>query len=155
MITKLVNHSRALVVVVTLATLALAISPLSTPIAIAVVQDSSVEPNQVVKARMQTIVKGILSAWDKADVVCLGEGHGNKNDSDLRITLIQHPDFIRKVNVIIVEFADSMHQDLLDRLAVEGEDISRERLREVWKYTMERSCGSYRYTKHSCVLYAR
>jgi len=28
-----------------------------------------------------------------------------------------------------------MHQDVLDRLAVDGEDISHEQLREVWKYT--------------------
>jgi len=135
MISMLINRRQALVVAVALGTLALAISPPSKPSAIAVVQDSSVEPDQVVKARLQTIVKDILSAWDKADVVCLGEGHGNKNDSDLRITLIQHPDFIRKVNVIIVEFADSMHQDVLDRLALDGEDIPREQLREVWKYT--------------------
>jgi hypothetical protein len=73
--------------------------------------------------------------WDKVDVVCLGEGHGSKDDSNLRIALIEHPDFLHKVNVIIVEFADSVHQDLLDRLALEGEDIPREQLRAVWKDT--------------------
>ncbi len=48
-------------------------------------QASVVEPNQAAKARLQNIVKGILAAWDKADVVCLGEDRGGKNDSDLRI----------------------------------------------------------------------
>lgn len=85
------------------------------------------------KSRLQGIVKEILAAWDKADVVCLGEDHGRKNDSDLRIALIEHPDFVRKVNVIIVEFANSAHQDILDRLALEGENISREELSVVWK----------------------
>lgn len=98
-------------------------------------QSSAVRPDEATKARLQSVVKGILAAWDKADVVCLGEDHGSKNDSDLRIAVIEHPDFIRKVNVIMVEFADSLHQDLLDQLVIEGEDIPRERLRAVWKDT--------------------
>jgi hypothetical protein len=87
------------------------------------------------KTRLKNIVTGILAAWDKSDVVCLGEGHGSKSDSDLRLALIEHPDFVRKVKAIIVEFADSVHQDILDRLALEGEFIPREKLREVWKDT--------------------
>jgi hypothetical protein len=103
--------------------------------ALAQTQPSVVEPDQATKARLQNIVKGLLAAWDKADVVCLGEDHGSKNDSDLRIALIEHPDFARKVNAIIIEFADTMHQNLLDRLALEGEDIPRDQLRVVWKDT--------------------
>lgn len=103
--------------------------------ALAQTQPSVIEPNQAAKARLQNIVEGILAAWDKADVVCLGEDHGSKNDSDLRIALIEHPDFARKVNAIIVEFADAIHQGILDRLTLEGEDIPRERLRVVWKDT--------------------
>lgn len=98
-------------------------------------QASIVEPNETIKVRLQTIINGILAAWDKADVVCLGEDHGSRNDSDLRIALVQHPDFIRKVNVIIVEFADTLHQDLLDRFILEGEDIPRDQLRAAWKDT--------------------
>ena len=99
------------------------------------VQAPSVEPSEATKARLQGIVEGIVSKWAKFDVVCLGEGHGSKDDSNLRIALIEHPDFLRKVNVVIVEFADSVHQDILDRLALEGEDIPREKLRAVWKDT--------------------
>lgn len=89
-------------------------------------------PTEVTKARLQPIVKGILAAWDKADVVCLGEDHGGKNDSDLRITLVEHSDFVRKVKVIMVESANIAHQDILDRFILEGEDMSREKLRIVW-----------------------
>jgi hypothetical protein len=83
--------------------------------------------------RLQGIVKEIMAVWAKADVVCLGEDHGRKNDSDLRIALIEHPDFVLKVEVIIVEFANPIHQDILDRLALEGENIPREELRSVWR----------------------
>ena len=41
--------------------------------ALAQTQPSVVEPNQAAKARLQNIVKGILAAWDKADVVCLAK----------------------------------------------------------------------------------
>ena len=85
------------------------------------------------KARLQGIVRGILAAWDSADVVCLGEDHGRKNDSDLRLALIEHPDFARKVSVIIVEFATTSHQDILDRLVVDGQDIPRDQLSVVWR----------------------
>jgi hypothetical protein len=93
---------------------------------------TDVLPTEVTKARLQQIVKGILAAWDKSDVVCLGEDHGGKNDSDLRITLVEHPDFIRKVKVIMVESANVAHQDILDRFILEGEEMSREKLRVVW-----------------------
>jgi len=97
--------------------------------------DQSVVPDKATKARLENIVKGILHAWDTYDVVCLGEGHGDKNDSDLRISLVEHPDFSRKVKSIIVESADSLQQALLDRFILDGENLSREQLRAVWKET--------------------
>jgi hypothetical protein len=90
---------------------------------------------QAPKGRLAPIVDGILAAWDTADVVCLGEDHGRKNDSDLRLAVIRHPDFVRKVNVIMVEFANSDHQDILDRLALDGEDVPRAELSRVWRDT--------------------
>ncbi len=133
--------------------------------AIAQTQASVVEPNEAAKARLQNIVKGILAAWDKADVVCLGEDHGGKNDSDLRIALVEHPDFVRKVNVIIVESANAAHQDILDRFILEGEDHTRTywivsflKVKTclatdcAWSGAMptEQKSGSHQFTKHFC-----
>ncbi|MGZ8846266.1 MAG: hypothetical protein ACXW3C_07355 [Pyrinomonadaceae bacterium] len=64
--------------------------------------------------------------------MCLGEDHGSKNDSDLRIALVEHPDFVRKVRVIMVESASVTRQDVLDRFILEGEEMPREKLRVVW-----------------------
>ena len=94
---------------------------------------SDVHPSPATKARLQPIVKGIIAAWDKFDVVCLGEDHGSKNDSDLRIALIEDPDFVRKVRVIMIESANIAHQDVLDRFVLEGEEMSREQLSVVWR----------------------
>ncbi len=89
-------------------------------------------PTDATRTRLQPIIKGILAAWDKFDVVCLGEDHGSKNDSDLRIALVEDPDFVRKVRVIMVESASVTRQDVLDRFILEGEDMPREQLRVVW-----------------------
>jgi uncharacterized iron-regulated protein len=94
---------------------------------------SDVHPSPATQARLQPIVKGILAAWDNFDVVCLGEDHGSKNDSDLRIALIEDPDFVRKVRVIMIESASIDHQDVLDRFVLEGEEMSREQLSVVWR----------------------
>jgi hypothetical protein len=93
---------------------------------------NDVRPTENTKMRLQPIVKGILAAWDKADLVCLGEDHGSKNDSDLRIAVVEDPNFIRKVKVIMIESANVAHQDVLDRFVIDGDDMSREKLRVVW-----------------------
>lgn len=93
----------------------------------------SVIPTAAVKSKLDPVVMGILSLWDKADVVCLGEDHGSKNDSDLRIALVAYPDFVKKVRVIMVESANVAHQDILDRFIVNGESMNRQQLSAVWK----------------------
>lgn len=125
---------RGLVIAIVLTTVALAASSPQKhwDSAITQTRSSAVGPNEAVRARLQGIIKGILAAWDKADVVCLGEDHGSKNDSDLRISLVEHPDFVRKVKMVIVESANAHHQDILDRFILEGEDLPREKLRVVW-----------------------
>jgi len=100
---------------------------------LALVHRSSAQvPLVDVATDLRGIVEGILAAWEKADVVCLGEGHGDQNDSGLRLALVRHPEFAPRVAVIVVEFADVVQQPLLDRLVLEGEDLPRDQLRRVW-----------------------
>lgn len=79
------------------------------------------------------LVEGILAAWKTADVVCLGEDHGRQYDSDLRITLVRHPAFPTTVRVIVIEWVNPIHQDLLDRFILDGVLLSREELAPVWR----------------------
>jgi hypothetical protein len=83
--------------------------------------------------RYASVVEGILAAWKTADVVCLGEDHGRQYDSDLRIALVRHPAFPRTARAIVVESANPIHQDLLDRFIVDGETMSREQLAPIWR----------------------
>jgi hypothetical protein len=88
-------------------------------------------------AGLDAIVRTLLSAFDQSDIVALGEWHGLiPLDSDLRIALVRHPDFAKKVRSIVVEFASTTEQPTLDRY-IRGENVSKARLEQVWKTTTQ------------------
>jgi len=76
------------------------------------------------------ITRTIVSAFDKFDIVALGEAHERTQDSDLRVAVVRHPDFAKKVRSIVVEFATTAEQATLDRY-IRGENVSRAQLERV------------------------
>jgi hypothetical protein len=66
--------------------------------------------------------------FDHADVLALGEAHGRKVDSDLRLRLIQHPDFAKRVSTVVVEFAAVDNQVPLTRYVI-GDSVPFEQLK--------------------------
>jgi hypothetical protein len=54
------------------------------------------------------------------------------------LRLIRDPAFARKVNDIVIEFANPIHQSVLDRFTG-GEDVTREELDRVWTVTNQKS----------------
>jgi hypothetical protein len=88
-------------------------------------------------AGLDGIVSALIAAFDQADVVALGEWHGRiRLDSDLRIALVRHPDFAKKVRSIVVEFGSTTEQSTLDRY-IRCENVSRAQLEQVWKTTTQ------------------
>jgi len=83
-------------------------------------------------AGIDGIVRTLISAFDQVDIVALGEVHGRKLDSDLRIALIRHPDFAKKIRSIVVEFGSTTEQATLDRY-IRGENVSKAQFEQVWK----------------------
>jgi len=81
-------------------------------------------------AGIDGVVRALISVYDQVDVVALGESHQRRIDSDLRIALVRHPDFAKKVRSIVVEFATSTEQTTLDRY-IRGENVSRAQLKRV------------------------
>src|SRR5262249_45611664 len=82
------------------------------------------------------IARTLVSSFDQVDIVALGEAHQRRLDSDLRIALVRHPDFAKKVRSIVVEFGSTTEQSTLDRY-IRGENISPAQLAEVGKTTTE------------------
>ena len=87
------------------------------------------------------IARTLISAFDHADIVALGEWHGRiRLDSDLRIALVRHPDFAKKVRSIVVEFGSTTEQSTLDRY-IRGENVPPAQLEQVWKTTTQAANG--------------
>lgn len=84
------------------------------------------------RSDLAPVVDGILHLWREADLICLGEEHGSRADADLRLALIADPRFAETVDVVLLEAASPLHQDLLDRFVVDGEELDREALRPIW-----------------------
>jgi hypothetical protein len=91
-------------------------------------------------AGVDGIVRALISVFDQVDIVALGEVHERKLDSDLRIALVRHPDFAKKVRSIVVEFGSTTEQSTLDRY-IRGENISPAQLAQVWKTTTQAGNG--------------
>src|SRR3989442_8606881 len=86
------------------------------------------------------IARTLISAFDQADIVALGETHVWRLDTDLRIAVVRHPDFAKKVRSIVVEFGSTSEQSTLDRY-IRGENVSRAQLEQVWKTTTQAANG--------------
>jgi len=78
------------------------------------------------------IIGALISVYDQFDVVALGEMHDYRPDSDVRIALVRHPDFAKKVRTIVVEWGSTREQATLDRY-IRGENVSRNQFAQVWK----------------------
>ena len=83
--------------------------------------------------RYAGVVDHILAAWKSADVVCLGEDHDRYFDNELRLALVRHPAFPTTVRAVVLEMANPVHQDLLDRFVLDGASMSRDQLAPIWR----------------------
>lgn len=88
-------------------------------------------------AGLDAIVRALIASFDQADIVALGEAHGRFTlDSDLRVALVRHPDFAKRVRSIVVEFASTTEQSTLDQY-IRGDSVSKAQLEQVWKTTTQ------------------
>lgn len=104
-------------------------------------------------AGIEAIVQTLVSAFDQADIVGLGEDHGEKLDSDVRIAMLRHPDFARKVHFIVVEFASTLQQPTLDRY-IRGDAVPIAELAQVWKTTSQSQSGVWDAPMYAAFLAA-
>src|SRR5262245_18294741 len=88
-------------------------------------------------AGLDQVVRTLVAAFDQVDVVALGEDHGQQRDSDLRIAVVRHPDFARRVRAVVVEFGSTTEQATLDRY-IRGETVSRAQHARGWTPTQAR-----------------
>jgi len=76
----------------------------------------------------------VLARFDHVPLVALCEHHRRREVHDFLLALLELPDFGRKVDDVVVEFGNALHQELADRY-VAGEDVPEAELRKVWRDT--------------------
>jgi hypothetical protein len=91
-------------------------------------------------AGVDAIVRTLIAAFDQVDIVALGEAHERRVDSNLRIALVRHPDFAKRVRSVVIECGSTSEQSTLD-LYIRGENVSRAELERVWKTTTQAANG--------------
>jgi hypothetical protein len=91
-------------------------------------------------AGLDAIVRTLIAAFDQVDIVALGEAHERRVDSDLRLALVRHPDFAKRVRSIVIECGSVTEQSTLDRY-IRGENVPRVQLERVWKTTAATTNG--------------
>jgi hypothetical protein len=79
-------------------------------------------------------VDGVLAAFEHARIVGLPDMHWSENYSNLRIQVIQNPEFPNKAQDIVIESGNALYQDVLDRY-IAGDEVPESELRQVWRNT--------------------
>ncbi len=86
-------------------------------------------------------VRKVISAFDRVNLVGLGERHWSREDSEFRLQVIRDPEFSKRVNDIVIEFGNPLYQAVLDRY-VDGEDVAHSELSKVWELTTQSNSKS-------------
>jgi len=89
-------------------------------------QTSSSDPRPVDGA------EAIIKAFDKYPVVALGDLHGCQELYDFITPLVRNPEFVNKVNDIVIEFGNALYQDVADSY-VSGKEVSLAEVRQIWR----------------------
>jgi hypothetical protein len=90
----------------------------------------------VSEGKMENAASALIAAFDRVNLVALGERHWAREDSQFRLKLIQHPAFAQKASEIVIEFGNPLYQGVLDRF-VNGEGVPSFELRKVWQNTTQ------------------
>ena len=85
---------------------------------------------------MDKVSSQILQKYDNYDLVAIGERHWGQLDADLRMAIVNNPDFPNKVDDVLIEFGNSLYQSLLDSY-VFGDDITYDEVAVVWQNTTQ------------------
>jgi hypothetical protein len=92
-------------------------------------------------AGLDAITRALIAAFDQVDIVALGEWHGRISlDVELRLALVRHPEFAKRVRSIVIECGSVTEQPTLDRY-IRGENVPKAQLERVWKATAETTNG--------------
>lgn len=78
------------------------------------------------------VAESVAAAFDTHQFVFLGSTHGGKKTHDLLLCLLSRPGFQRRTTDVLVEWANPVHQQLVDRYLLTLDPVPSDSLRPVW-----------------------
>lgn len=82
--------------------------------------------------KVEDATTAVVRAFETHDIVMFGEIHGNKQEYEWLRSLVATPEFVDRVDDIVVESGNSLYQKSVDRY-VSGEDIPLEQAQKAWR----------------------
>lgn len=76
----------------------------------------------------------IITAFETHSIVMIGEVHGNKQEYEFLRILIASPGFGERVDDLVLEYGNSLYQDIVDRY-VAGDRVPIEEVQKAWRNT--------------------
>jgi hypothetical protein len=92
----------------------------------------STEPSKSREPRPVNATEAILKAFEKNQLVALGDIHGLDQQRAFLLSLIKNPKFTDMVQTLVIETGNARYQDVVDRY-LNGEDVDMDELRKVWR----------------------
>jgi hypothetical protein len=78
------------------------------------------------------VADGVAAAFDTHQFVFMGSTHGWRKQHDFQICLLSRPEFQRRATDVMVEWANPVYQNLVDRYLLTLEAIPLDSLAPVW-----------------------
>jgi hypothetical protein len=76
----------------------------------------------------------IIKAFESHSIVMIGEVHGNKQEYEFLRSLVASPGFEDRVDDLVLEYGNSLYQDIVDRY-VAGDRVPIEEVQKAWRNT--------------------
>ena len=74
----------------------------------------------------------IVNKFDQFDLVAIGETHDKKEVTNFYIKLINNNEFRKKIDFIVIEMGNRLHQDVLDDF-ISGKKIDEKNIYKLWR----------------------
>ena len=78
----------------------------------------------------------LLTAMQNFPLVAIGERHGVQQMSDFTKALLLRPEILGRINDVVVEFGNALHQDIADRFILTDQRVTNADLARIWRFTI-------------------
>jgi hypothetical protein len=81
-------------------------------------------------------IAALLAAMQSFPLVAIGERHGIQQMSDFIKALLFRPETSARINDVVVEFGNALHQDIADRFILTDHPVTNADLPRIWRFTI-------------------